>query len=414
MILVKKENIEKLRQVMFLALFTFPVVSIKFINIFFICFTIFTLLFYYKEKPKFNFSIFKLYALFILPFVPYLIEFLLYPNNQVIRFELEKKLLFFAAPIVFYLSACLNSKLEIKQAVNCFISSVAILSFMTVLNLLFWGNVFSEVAYQNGAFEFRRSFEEMSSQHPIYYGLFSTTASLWIIYYFDKYSKNLKWLFGISLFFMLLLNVVIASKMPLIILILGLIWIGYKKVSSRKQLMLIYGCSFVFVVGISFLIPSLRNRLLEIPNYFFQPTINNTLLERNVIFNCSKNVFLNDIYFGVGARNTQKIIDSSYLMVNFYKGYFFHFNSHNQFLTLGINYGIGVILLFLGLLGVIYKKLKSFPLGFIYICSSVLVMFTESILERQMGIYYFLFFGLLFLLPFHSKYTTNANTTKAK
>ena len=59
MILVKKENIEKLRQVMFLALFTFPVVSIKFINIFFICFTIFTLLFYYKEKPKFNFSIFR-------------------------------------------------------------------------------------------------------------------------------------------------------------------------------------------------------------------------------------------------------------------------------------------------------------------------------------------------------------------
>jgi hypothetical protein len=213
---------------------------------------------------------------------------------------------------------------------------------------------------------------------------------------------------------MLLLNVVIASKMPLIILMLGLIWIGYKKVTSRKQLMLIYGCSFVFVVGISFLIPSLRNRLLEIPNYFFQPTINNTLLERNVIFNCSKNVFLNDIYSGVGARNTQKIIDSSYLMVNFYKGYFFHFNSHNQFLTLGINYGVGVILLFLGLLAMIYKKLKSFPLGFIYICSSVLVMFTESILERQMGIYYFLFFGLLFLLPFHSKYTTNANTTKAK
>jgi uncharacterized membrane protein YqjE len=338
MMLFKKENIEKLRQIMFLALFTFPIIPIKLIHLFFICFAALTLFFYLKEKPKFNFAVFKMYALFILPFIPYFIEFLFYHNDQVIRFELEKKLLFFFAPIVFYLSASLSSKFDIRDAVNCFISSVAIVSFITILSLLFFGNMFSESTYQNGAFEFRKSFEEISGQHPIYYGLFSTTVSLWIIYYFNDYSKHLKLLLSVSLFFMLLLNILIASKMPLIILILGLIWIAYKKVDDKKKLALIYISSLVLIVGISLLIPSLRSRLLEIPNYFYNQNPNNTLVERSIIFKCSKSIFIQDFLTGIGARNTQGLIDYCYIWIKFYKGLNTHFNSHNQFLTLGINY----------------------------------------------------------------------------
>jgi hypothetical protein len=52
MILVKKENIEKLRQILFLALFTFPVMPIKFINIFFICFAGFNFIFLLERKTK--------------------------------------------------------------------------------------------------------------------------------------------------------------------------------------------------------------------------------------------------------------------------------------------------------------------------------------------------------------------------
>ncbi|MFN8116083.1 MAG: hypothetical protein U0W65_08220 [Bacteroidia bacterium] len=404
-----KENIERLRQFLFVALFSFPILSIKFTNIIFVVFAILTLIVSIRDKHEFNFTLFKKYGFFILLFVPYAVEFIFYPSNKVMQFEFEKKLLFLFAPIAFYLNTTIDSKFKIEYAVNTFISSVSILSLMVILNLLFWGNLFDKVTYMNGAFELRKTFEEFSGQHPIYYGLFSTTASLWILYYFDSYSKNLQWLIGISVFFMILLNLLIAAKMPLIILILGLIWIAHKKVSIRRKLWVLYFCSFLVIIGISFLIPSLRNRLLEIPHYFIQPEINNTLLERNVILNCSKNVFLNDVYIGVGARNAQFILDSSYLMVNFYKGYFFHFNSHNQFLTFGINYGIGMLCIFVGLLGMIYKKVKNYPLGFIFIFSCMFIMLTESILERQMGIYYFLFFGLLFLSTTYNKKETMAN-----
>ena len=362
-----------------------------------------------KSKLTTNFKDFKKYGLFVLIFIPYAIEYICYSSNHFIQFEFEKKLLFLFAPFVFYLNENIESKFRIDYAINCFISSVAILSMMAMLYLFFWGNLFSVEIYRNGAFELRKSFEEISGQHPIYYGLFSTTAALWIIYYFDKYSKNLKWLLGVSLFFMLLLNLLIAAKMPLIILTLGLIWIAYKKVSNKRKLWILYACSFLMIIGISFLIPSLRNRLLEIPYYFLQPQINNTLLERNVILNCSKNIFLNEIYTGVGSRNTQLFLDSSYLMVNFYKGYFFHFNSHNQFLTFGINYGIGMIAVFVLLLLTIFRKIKNDPFGIIFLFSSILIMLTESILERQMGIYYFLFFGLLFVRNRHNKKVTFTN-----
>lgn len=409
MINFKKEQVENIRQILFVGLFSFPMVPIKIINVLFFCFSILTLILYLKEKPKFIFSEFKFYGFFMLPFLPYIAELLLYHNNPVVQFEFEKKLLFFIAPIIFYLSFSLSSKIKIENPINCFLGSVSILSILSFFSLLFFGNLFSPISYQNGAFELRRLFEEFSGQHPIYFGLFSSTASLWIIYYFNTYSKNLKWLLGISLFFMLFMNFLVAAKMPLIILVLGVLWIAYKKVSSLKKLLFIYTGVIIGLISISFLVPSLRNRLIEVYNYGFGESINNTLAERSMIFSCSKNIFLQDFLTGIGCRNTQGVLDYCYIWVKFYKGWNFHFNSHNQFLTLGINYGIGIIALFTLLLVMLYRKINNHPLGFIYFCSVVLIMFTESILERQMGIYYFLFFGLLFVTTTYNKKATTAS-----
>jgi hypothetical protein len=414
MTFLKTENLNRVRQSFFVALFSFPIVPIKFVNIFFIGFMALTLFFFLKEKPKWHFSEFKFYGLFILPFIPYLVEFLMYHDNKIMQFELEKKSLFFWAPFIFYMSSLLQKKMELRHAVNCFISSVAILSIVSFLYLLFSGTVLSISSYQNGAFELRKSFEELSGQHPIYYGLFSTTASLWVLFFFNKYSKNLQWLLGISVFFMILLNLLIAAKMPLLILVIGLLWVAYKKISDRNKLALVYVLFFGIIFIAIMFIPSLNNRLGEVTDFFVNATANNTVLERFLVFNCSKMVFAQDFYLGIGSRNAQNLLDFCYVYFKFYKGYSIHLNSHNQYLTFGISYGIGIMSLFIGILLVLFQRFRKNPLGIIFWFCSVDIMFTESILERQMGIYYFLFFGLLFLLPFQSKYTTNANTTKAK
>jgi O-antigen ligase len=414
MTFLKTENLNWIRQALFVALFSFPVMPIKYINVFFIGFMVLTLFFFFKEKPKWQFSDFKFYGLFILPFIPYLVEFIMFHDDKIMQFELEKKSLFFVAPIIFYMSSLLQKKMELRHAVNCFISSVAILSIVSFLYLLFSGTVLSISSYQNGAFELRKSFEELSGQHPIYYGLFSTTASLWVLFFFNKYSKNLQWLLGISVFFMILLNLLIAAKMPLLILVIGLLWVAYKKITDRNKLALVYVLFFGIIFIAIMFIPSLNNRLGEVTDFFVNATANNTVLERFVVFNCSKMVFAQDFYLGIGSRNAQNLLDFCYVYFKFYKGYSIHLNSHNQYLTFGISYGIGIMSLFISILLVLFQRFRKNPLGIIFWFCSVAIMFTESILERQMGIYYFLFFGLLFLLPFQSKYTTNANTTKAK
>ena len=349
-----------------------------------------------------------------MPFIPYLVEFIMFHDDKIIQFELEKKALFFVAPFVFYISSILKSKLELRIAIICFISSVSILSIVSFLYLLFSGNLISISSFQNGAFELRRSFEEFSGQHPIYYGLFSTTASLWVLFYFDKYSKNLQWLLGISVFFMILLNLLVAAKMPLLILVIGLLWVAFKKINNKIKLAMVYVLFFgILCVAIIF-IPSLNSRLGEVTGFFVNATANNTVLERFVVFNCSKLVFAQDFYFGVGSRNAQNLLDFCYVYFKFYKGCSIHLNSHNQFLTFGISYGIGIMSLFISLLCILFAKIRKNPLGIIFCFCAIAIMFTESILERQMGVYYFLFFGLLFLLPFQSKYTTNANIASAK
>ena len=116
MINFKKEQVENIRQILFVGLFSFPMVPIKIINVLFFCFSILTLILYLKEKPKFIFSEFKFYGFFMLPFLPYIAELLLYHNNPVVQFEFEKKLLFFIAPIIFYLSFSLSSKIKIENA----------------------------------------------------------------------------------------------------------------------------------------------------------------------------------------------------------------------------------------------------------------------------------------------------------
>jgi hypothetical protein len=88
-----------------------------------------------------------------------------------------------------------------------------------------------------------------------------------------------------------------------------------------------------------------------------------------------------------------------YWLFKYYPAFLKNYNSHNQFLTLGINYGIFDVLLFLGsMLYVVYKERKN-TFAIVLIISILLIMLTESILERQMGVYFFALFLLLLYNP---------------
>ena len=405
-----KYNLDGIRQALFTSLFAFPVLPLKITNALFIVFALVVVFLFVQKKPGFIFKEFSIYLIIILPFIPYLIEFLLYHTNTIIQFELEKKLLFFFAPVVFYL----NSKLkgfQLRNALLCFVMSMSFMAAISLLYLVLSGVLFSDLNYQHGAYGLRSAFEDFSGLHPTYFALFATTASLWIFYYLDNFKGRYKTIIILCLFFLILSNLLIASKMPLLILGIGFLWLAYVKIKNKMKLATLYFSFFGSFVVLMFFIPSLRSRLLEVQNFFISETFGNTLTERMVIFHCGRSVFLSEIVTGIGARNVQGIMDYCYVWFGFHKGALIHLNPHNQYLSLGIAYGIGILLLFLAGLFLLFRRIKNAWPARLFLFSLLLIMTTESVLERQMGVYYYLLFSALFLLQ--SREQQEVNTSAA-
>lgn len=393
---VGKYHLNGIRQTLFVALFAFPVLPFKVTNLLFIVFSLLVVFLFVQKKSGFVFREFGIYLIISLPFVPYLIEFLIYYTNSSIQFELEKKLLFFFAPVIFYLNSKLPGTL-LKSALLCFLGSTSLLAIVSFFYLILSGALFSEINYQNGAYGLRSAFEDFSGLHPTYFALFATTASLWILYYLNNFKGRYKTVLVLCLFFLVLLNLVIAAKMPLFILGMGLLGLAYVKVKNRMKLVGLYFSLFTALVCFVFFIPSLKSRLMEVQDFFISGNFGNTLTERMIIFNCGRSVFLSDFLTGIGARNVQGIMDYCYIWFGFHKGAIIHLNPHNQYLSLGIAYGIGILFLFFAGLFMLFQRIKNFWPARIFLFALIMIMTTESVLERQMGVYYYLLFSTLFL-----------------
>lgn len=391
-----KYTLNNFRQVLFVSLFAFPVLPGKTINTLFIIFSLTVIFLFVKEKRIFEWKAYLPYALLGFVFVPYFVEFLLHSKDPAMSFELEKKLLFFFAPPVFYLNGKLKNN-GIKNALLCFTVSMSLLAIVSFFYLILSGKLLSAQSYENGAYGLRSVFEDFAGLHPTYFGLFATTASLWILFYLDNYKGKYKITLVVCLFFLVLLNLLVASKMPLFIFFIGILTLAYIKTKNRTKLAVIYISFFAGLVLLTFLIPSLRSRVLEVRDFFISGNFGNTLTERSIIFHCSRSVFWSDLFTGIGARNVQGVMDYCYVWFGFHKGALIHLNPHNQYLSFGIAYGIGFLLFFAGTLYTLFRKLKRSIPALLFLMALLLVMFTESILERQMGIYFYLFFSGLFL-----------------
>lgn len=382
--------------VLLLALFAFPVFPLPVTNIIFICFAVFTVLSWVLNSKPGIWKSFKKNIFLTLPFVPYLIEYILYFNNPVAGFELEKKLLFFTAPLIFSFHTSVIKLPDWKIYIRTFTVSMIVLSAYSLVILITNNILFTSSYYEGDSSTLRIKFEDISALHPTYYGFFTTISILWIIFDFKNLSKRLQWIFGFSAMVLIFMDFLIAAKMSLIILILGAFFILYKTTSRKKILLITYGTIFAILASLVFLIPSLRERIIEMKDIVNSGKwVYNSVTERKLIFNCSEGIFLNHFWFGIGCRNAQFTLDICYRIINFYPGFIKNYNSHNQFLTMGINYGIFDVLLFLGsIIFVIRKERKNF-FAIILIASIILIMLTESILERQMGGYFFVLFMLL-------------------
>jgi hypothetical protein len=385
-----------------IALFTFPMLPLQVPNIIFMLFALFSMLLWVLNGMPSIWKKLGLSLLITIPFVPYLVEYLFFHNNHVMGFEMEKKFLFFIFPLVFAFYTSTSKPLNFNVYIRTFIVSLILLSTYTLIHLVTSHILFNPANYAGDSSALRIKFEDISGLHPTYFGFFATISVLWILYDFKNLSSTLKWFFGISACVMAFMDFLVASKMPLFILLLGAFFMLYKTTPNKKQLLLTYLAILLTLISIMLLIPSLRVRMFEMKDLMATGVRdNNSVLERKVIFSNSMNLFKENIWFGIGSRNMQSTLNASYTAINFTPGIIKQYNSHNQFLTLGINYGIFDVILFISsILFVLYKQRRS-AFAFVLITAVCLTMLTESILERQMGVYFYVLFFMLFINGVH-------------
>ncbi len=383
-------------QWLFFSLFAFPALPLKLSNLLFILLTVYLFFYWIIYKPSGVLSFLKFNILLAIPFIPYLVEFLFHFENPIMRFEMEKKLLFFIAPFTMSMYMAVVKPIGFRTCFNVFAGSVLVLSFYTLVVLLFNQVMFQPKSFENSAFIFRESFEHVSHLHPTYYGLFATISILWLVNESVNVSSKWKYVLLLSLVLLLLLDLLVAAKMPLIILAIGSVWLIFKNFKQKKKLLIIY-IILVTIAAVSFLfMPSLNNRLQEINanpqtfNYF-----QNTVVQRQIIFDSNVKVALAHFWTGTGTRNAQFLLDYCYSVMSAGLIEAGKYNSHNQFLSFFVNYGILGLLVFVALFVVLFRFSLRYPFGIILILALSLSMLTESILERQMGVYLFILSSIL-------------------
>jgi len=378
------------------SLFLFPVFPPKVLNVLFMLFCFFVVLCCIYIKPRFAWSHIRHNAILLIPFIPYLVEYVTHTNNRMAGFEFEKKLLFFIAPVVIGLYLSVNKLKDIRIYMYVFVLALFTLTVYS-LGMLFHNDMlFSSYGFDNGARLLRHCFEDATNLPPTYYGLFATVAILWLVYDFKSQPAKTKIIYiivGVLLFFQQLL---LAAKMPLIALLLSLFYLFYKTTEYRKNLWIKYASVITLFAAIAFLFPSVKNRIMDAESTFTVDSAKHSIIvERLVILSCDKDIFSNNVWLGIGSRNAQGKLNECFTAKGYADAIPYLFNAHNQFFTLGINYGIFIMLIFItGIISFIVLNRKS-PFALVFMLSIVLVMLTESILERQCGVYFYVLFFLI-------------------
>ena len=383
-------------QLLYPLLFLFPLLPLKAANIILILFIagVLGVIIFYRE-PGFLPSL-KANFFFILPFLPYLIEFIIFPQNSIARFALEKKLLLFIGPVIFPFFLAVSKKARQKTPLMVFTSAMLAISLYTLATLLFDGTLTGMNSYMNEAFILRTRFEAVSHLHPTYYSMFCVTAIMFLPTLFPSNSWPAK-ICGMLLILLLVIGVVVvASKSGLVILIIcPVIYIARLHSKITRKVFLL---SALIICGLILFMtfPSLKARLESILFPVKTESGSRTLNQRVIIFDCSVKTFSDHFFFGTGNRNSQAMLDKCYSTTKNKNLTVDTYNTHNQYLTIGINYGVVILLLFLFSLLKAGRYIIRNPSGLYFLISVLVVFLTETVLECQMGVYFFSLFTTYF------------------
>ncbi len=240
---------------------------------------------------------------------------------------------------------------------------------------------------------------ELLDIHTTYFAMYVLIALLYFVSNIFKKSWKQSLIYFLPILYLLAflyLLSVRASIVALIVSVLILIYGNSKLMKPRTIWVLIFG---VLLLTLFYFTPNFQKRFnAETP----EGIAISDLDTRTTHWKSALQIIgENNLLFGAGTGDGHLKLYDQYLKNGFETGYIYQYNAHNQFLETTLYYGLIGLLCIIGILFFALKKNFSERnfLGMAIIAVQVIVMVTESTLERQHGIVLLAFSLVLLSIP---------------
>ncbi len=344
------------------------------------------------RKNSRNSILLSLTALFVI----YAISILWSSNKSYGGFILEKHLSLLLVPLaVIPALSCIRP--HIRHILSCFVTGV-LLSFSWLFYQYFTTyNTTTDLSYF-----FRETAVQYVQLHPSYLAMYTVFAFAIIAFKLSLTGSGFsKALLFITLLILFVLILMTGARMPLLALLIitfamatgVLLKVRYGWLFSLGLLTLIG-----FVGYFSLRTPLLKSRISEISNTAFKPPVDihfNSVNLRIAQLLCSKEIISQHWLTGVGAGDAQESLNNCYQQHSWSPAlYERSYNAHNQYLQTWLSSGIvGLLVLLFILLAPLWQGTNR--LHMILIVLFAICCLTESMLEKNKGIVFFVFFTTL-------------------
>jgi O-antigen ligase len=283
---------------------------------------------------------------------------------------------------------------------------------------LFFG-VFMFARTGDSGYMYNDNLGTLFDKQAVYFAMYVNFAVMIFVYFLHSgfiQGKRAKNMAILSIVLLTAFNYLLASRTSMLILAIFLVsYITYIILKEKRFLtgfILLFGMVILGVFTTQ-LFPKTTNRFVSVTNSKFEynnlhPVDHfngetskenwNSLNTRLAIWNCAENVIKRNPLLGVGIGDAGDSLIEEYRKNSFYFGIRYNLNSHNQYLDVGLSFGLVGMLLFLSSLIFvplfrIYKSRNYLMLFFVL--SMAVYMITEVMLNRNQGVTFIAFFLIL-------------------
>lgn len=322
--------------------------------------------------------------------------------------KLGQRLSLLIFPLIFWALPSFERK-EVRQIIKAFIGG----SVLAVL-LMYAGAGWEYWDTHKNAFFYDKLAQQIDA-HPTFIGMLILFAYAVLLLdsvkYWQHFYTKIK-AFRIALL-ILLVSCIFLLSARIIILAFGLITIVLMLLFFYQKNKLWQGIgALALQIGIAVLLIMNSSTL---SGRFGKLSKSKSANPRIEIWDCATTLIADKPLFGYGIGQVKSLLSECYKAKRLTKFYNKRYDAHNQYLEIWIT---------AGLLGLVILLLNLFvPLGFAwqssnyaYVCFLIIIMsvfLTESILERQDGIFFYAFFNALFATQFFQNTPTCATSSNS-